>query len=91
MSFRHRKLLTNWNPVVSVDIFNKLQLTKQIQAILTNENTLFSVDIYIQVLLSVLGTEQRGGHVIRRLQQEVQKQANKVGYLLFYPQLSQGD
>ncbi len=32
----------------------------------------------LQVLLSVLGSEQRGGHVIRRLQQEVQKQAIKV-------------
>ena len=30
------------------------------------------------MLLSVLGSEQRGGHVIRRLQQEVQKQAIKV-------------
>ena len=34
----------------------------------------------VQVLLSVLGAEQRGGHVIRRLQQEVQKQANKANH-----------
>jgi len=31
--------------------------------------------VYAQVLLSILATEGRGGHVIRRLQQEVQKQA----------------
>ncbi|XP_023330402.1 negative elongation factor D [Eurytemora carolleeae] len=34
--------------------------------------------VYAQVLFSVLGSEQRGGHVIRRLQQEVQKQAIKA-------------
>eukprot|EP00088_Acartia_fossae_P013799 TRINITY_DN17301_c0_g1_i1.p1 TRINITY_DN17301_c0_g1~~TRINITY_DN17301_c0_g1_i1.p1 ORF type:complete len:589 (+),score=153.64 TRINITY_DN17301_c0_g1_i1:41-1807(+) len=36
--------------------------------------------VYAQVLLSVLGAEQRGGHVIRRLQQEVQKQAIKANH-----------
>jgi len=36
--------------------------------------------VYAQVLLGTLGTEQRGGHVIRRLQQEVQKQAIKANH-----------
>ena len=31
--------------------------------------------VYAQVLLSVLSAEQKGGHVIRRLQQEIQKEA----------------
>ena len=31
--------------------------------------------VYAQVLLSVLSSEQKGGHVIRRLQQEIQKEA----------------
>jgi len=31
--------------------------------------------VYAQVLLSVLSGEQKGGHVIRRLQQEIQKEA----------------
>jgi len=36
--------------------------------------------VYAQVLLSVLATEQKGGHVIRRLQQEVQKEAMKSNH-----------
>ena len=36
--------------------------------------------VYAQVLLSVLATEQKGGHVIRRLQQEVQKEAIKENH-----------
>jgi len=36
--------------------------------------------VYAQVLLSVLATEQKGGHVIRRLQQEVQKEAMKANH-----------
>jgi len=36
--------------------------------------------VYAQVLLSVLASEQKGGHVIRRLQQEVQKEAMKSNH-----------
>ena len=36
--------------------------------------------VYAQVLLSVLATEQKGGHVIRRLQQEVPKEAMKSNH-----------
>ena len=36
--------------------------------------------VYAQVLLSVLATEQKGGHVIRRLQQEVQKEVMKSNH-----------
>ena len=36
--------------------------------------------MYAQVLLSVLATEQKGGYVIRRLQQEVQKEAMKSNH-----------
>ena len=31
--------------------------------------------VYAQVLLSVLAYENKGGHIIRRLQEEIQKQA----------------
>jgi len=36
--------------------------------------------VYAQVLLSVLAQEQKGGHLIRRLQQEVQKEAMKSNH-----------
>jgi hypothetical protein len=36
----------------------------------------------IQVLLSVLASEPRGGHVIRRLQQEVQKLATWASHVI---------
>jgi len=36
--------------------------------------------VYAQVLLSILASEARGGHVIRRLQQEVQRQAMTSGH-----------
>jgi len=36
--------------------------------------------VYAQVLLSVLASESRGGHVIRRLQQEVQRQATRANH-----------
>jgi hypothetical protein len=39
-----------------------------------------TIDVPIQVLLSVLASEPRGGHVIRRLQQEVQKQATRANH-----------
>jgi len=36
--------------------------------------------VYAQVLLSILANESRGGHIIRRLQQEVQRQAMSSGH-----------
>ncbi len=42
--------------------------------------TVVSKDVWPQVLLSVLASEPRGGHVIRRLQQEVQKQATRANH-----------
>ena len=36
--------------------------------------------LLVQVLLSVLSSEQKGGHVIRRLQQEIQKEAQAANH-----------
>ncbi len=38
------------------------------------------LSLFYQVLLSVLASEPRGGHVIRRLQQEVQRQATRANH-----------